>query len=226
MPNKKRGVLFVTSILLWGCANSESARTEPAPNTSSQATADVKAPPHKDAQNLTTMGYVTEPANTARESVKTAWQHPEYVGISKSRVKGMNMGTFQVATTDINQIVMPGVRAKDYHLGQMVALTQYWCVGKADSFQMQWNYWAASRHTFEGQYVMSCGQARQVVQSMGEGSAVPMPIHVRKGGVKEADIQLLLLDSQQKIATLKSLEKRFASPCVEHFCKGQSYLEK
>ncbi|ROQ24940.1 hypothetical protein EDC28_106188 [Gallaecimonas pentaromativorans] len=155
-----------------------------------------------------------------------SWQQPEYVGVSKSRHKGMNMGTFQVATRDVNQEVMGSVRAKDYHLGQMVSLTQYWCAYKPDDFEMQWNYWSASRQTFQGQYVFSCGQARQIMEELGQGQRTVMPVHVRRDGVQDAAVTLLNLDTPQKVATLKGLEKRFASPCVEHFCKGQSYLSK
>ncbi|EKE71081.1 hypothetical protein [Gallaecimonas xiamenensis] len=154
------------------------------------------------------------------------WQTPEYVGVSKSRHKGMNMGTFQVATRNVNMTVLPGVRAKDYHLGQMVSLTQYWCAYREDSFEMQWNYWSASRQQFQGQYVFSCGQAREVMAELGQGERTVIPVHVRLDGVQDAAVTLLSLDTPQKIATLQSLEKRFASPCVEHFCAGQSYLEK
>ncbi|WKE66949.1 hypothetical protein PVT67_06855 [Gallaecimonas kandeliae] len=154
------------------------------------------------------------------------WRMPEYVGVSKSRRKGMNMGTFQVATSDVNMEVLPGILAKDYHLGQMVSLTQYWCAYKPDNFEMEWNYWSASRQRFQGQYVFTCGQARQVMTELGDGKRTVIPVHVRLDGVQDAAVTLLTLDSPEQKATLKGLEKRFATPCVEHFCKGQSYLDK
>lgn len=163
---------------------------------------------------------------TVRATTSNAWEMPEYVGVSKSLHKGMNMGTFQVATSNVNMQVMPGVKAKDYHLGQMVALTQYWCAYRPDNFEMQWNYWSASRQKFQGQYVFSCGQARSIMKDIGEGQRTVIPVHVRLKGVQDAAIKLLALDTPEKKSTLRSLEKRFATPCLEHFCAGQSYLDK
>ncbi|WP_341503788.1 hypothetical protein [Gallaecimonas sp. GXIMD4217] len=166
------------------------------------------------------------PADDSALASATFWLPTEYVGVSKSRRKGMNMGTLQVADSNVDRAVMDGVRARDVHLGQMVSLTAYWCAYRPDEFEMQWNYWGASRGTYLGQYIMSCGDAREIMDEVGEGERIAVPVHVRLKGVQDAAITLLNLNSASKISTIQGLESRFASRCLEHFCAGQSYVEK
>ncbi|MBD1935910.1 hypothetical protein [Microcoleus sp. FACHB-68] len=132
-------------------------------------------------------------------------------------------GTMVVPDQDTSQAAS-GSRLSGYdvQIGQMIALTAYWC-GEADDNGVEgveWNYIADSGEVFMGRFSIRCNQAQNILSTYGVKQPEQIRIHYR-GNPRDVSVAFLDLN-EQEISKFQALVQTFRPQCLEdsQICPG------
>lgn len=132
-------------------------------------------------------------------------------------------GTMVVPDQDTSQAAAGSRLSRyDVQIGQMIALTAYWC-GEADDNGVEgveWNYIAGGGEVFMGRFSIRCNQAQNILSTYGVRQPEQIRIHYR-GNPRDVSVAFLDLN-EQEISKFQALVQTLRPQCMEdsQICPG------
>ena len=120
-----------------------------------------------------------------------------------------------LSTTDKTTVnkVKYGLRTYDLHVAKMIEVSGHYCQDRPQDYVMRWNYFAADRTVFMGEYTIPCTLAKNTLKKFGTKGTETLPIDY--AGNKQATKFPVLNLTQSNAATFAKFVQTLKPACVE-----------